>query len=177
LGPAARSDHDWRQLLADQIRQHARLWFRLAHDILRDAHVAEDVCQQALMKAWTHRDQLRDASLLRAWLARTVVNESLALLRRKRTERRVFDHVSMTEERSAMPDETLSNREAAVAALDQLAEPVRVVVALRIMEGLSGNEVKELLGCSAAQVSRLLHEGLEQLRSATNAPGATEAIP
>ena len=32
------------------------------------------------------------------------------------------------------------------------------------MEGLAGNDVKELLGCSAAEVSRQLHRGLEQLR-------------
>ena len=33
---------------------------------------------------------------------------------------------------------------------------------------MSGNEVKELLGCSASQVSRALHEGLEQLRTILN---------
>jgi DNA-directed RNA polymerase specialized sigma24 family protein len=36
------------------------------------------------------------------------------------------------------------------------------------MEGLSGNDVKELLGCSASQVSRILHEGLEHLRRLMN---------
>jgi RNA polymerase sigma-70 factor (ECF subfamily) len=163
VGPTARTDDQWRALLADQIRQHARLWFRLAFDVLRDPHVAEDVCQAALLRAWEHRDRLREPALLRAWLARTVVNESLTVLRRRQTERRALDKFPRLES-AAASDEALTTREAAIAALDALPEPIRVVVALRVMEGMSGNEVMNLLGCSASQVSRMLHEGLERLR-------------
>ena len=119
MGPAARSDAEWRHLLAGQVRQHARLWFRLAFDVLRDAHVAEDVCQQAMMKAWTNRDRLRDPSLLRAWLARTVVNESLALLRRRRVERRALDQFPRLES-SPGSDGPLEMRESIVMALEKL---------------------------------------------------------
>ena len=49
-------------------------------------------------------------------------------------------------------------------AMDRLPETARMVVALRVMHGLSGNEVKDLLGCSAGEVSRQLHRGMEQLR-------------
>ena len=55
-------------------------------------------------------------------------------------------------------------REAVVQAMDRLPETARTVVALRLMQGMSGNEVKDLLGCSASEVSRQLHAGMEQLR-------------
>jgi RNA polymerase sigma-70 factor, ECF subfamily len=164
LGLHGQSDRDWRELLAEQVRQHARLWFRLAYDVLHDAHAAEDVCQQALLRAWSNRDQLRDAGQLRAWISRTVVNESLQVLRRRRVEVRARDHHAKPEVTRELPDDPIAAREQVVMGLEALSEPVRAVVALRIMEGMSGNNVKELLGCSAAQVSRMLHEGLDQLR-------------
>jgi RNA polymerase sigma-70 factor (ECF subfamily) len=165
LGDWTQSDEQWRELLADQVRQHARLWFRLAYDILRDSHAAEDVCQQALLRGWSNRQRLREPGLLRSWLARTVINESLAMLRRGKTEKRVLDDRLRLGDSHATPDDALATREAVMIRLDELSEDVRAVVALRIMQGMSGNEVKDLLGCSASQVSRMLHEGLEQLRS------------
>jgi RNA polymerase sigma-70 factor (ECF subfamily) len=146
------------------IRQHARLWFRLAYDVLRDVHASEDVCQQAIVKVYENREQLREARQLRAWMARVVINESLLLLRKRQTERRALDHRAMTQAMVQMPDDSLLIRDQVASALSTLSEPVRVVVVLRVMEGMSGNDVKELLGYSAVQVSRLLHEGLEQLR-------------
>jgi RNA polymerase sigma-70 factor (ECF subfamily) len=164
LGLQAHSDREWRELLAEQVRGNARLWFRLAYDILHDAHAAEDVCQQALLRGWTSRDRLRDPAQLRAWIARTVVNESLQVLRRRRVEERARQHHVRRDANIDPPDEPLAAREAVVMGLSALSEPVRAVVALRVMEGMSGNDVKDLLGCSAAQVSRMLHEGLDQLR-------------
>ena len=49
-------------------------------------------------------------------------------------------------------------------ALLTLPEPTRLVVVLRTMDGLSGNEVSELLDYSPSEVSRRFHEGLERLR-------------
>ncbi len=166
MGDGTLGETQWRQLLAQQVRQHARLWFRLAFDILRDAHAAEDVCQQAMLRGWSNRHRLRDSGTLKAWLARTVINDSLAQLRRGKIEQRVLSERAKNERVAEPADAGLAMREHVLARLGELDETVQAVVALRVMEGLSGNEVKELLGCSAAQVSRLLHEGLEQLREA-----------
>src|SRR4051794_33679867 len=79
---------DWDRLLSEQIRQNGRFFFRLAHNVLRDAQLAEDVCQQALLRAWEERDRIQPGPTLKAWLARTVVNNSLQLVRRGKGERR-----------------------------------------------------------------------------------------
>ena len=55
-------------------------------------------------------------------------------------------------------------REKVLASIAELPEPVRTVVVLRLLEGLPGNQVKELLECSAVDVSRQLHQGMDMLR-------------
>ena len=154
---------EWRQLLAGQVREHSRLWFRLAFNVLRDAQAAEDVCQQALLRALTQRESIRDPRMLKSWMARTVVNESLTLLRRRGAEGRALTRQAQMAPTQTTAD-TTEDREAVMAGLATLPEDIRTVVALRVMEGVSGNEVKDLLGCSAGQVSRMLHEGLDRLR-------------
>jgi RNA polymerase sigma-70 factor (ECF subfamily) len=161
------SDGEWRQFLADQVRQSSRLWLRLAFNILRDPTLVEDACQEALLRAWDRRDQLREPKHLNAWMARSVINESFLVLRRRKSERRVLEKVSEIDPVAVQVSTTL-DREELASALEQLPEDVRTVVVLRVMDGLSGNDVKDLLGCSASQVSRLLHEGLEQLRRRMN---------
>jgi RNA polymerase sigma-70 factor, ECF subfamily len=155
----------WASLLADQIRQNGRLFFRLAFGILRNAASAEDVCQQAFSRAWENRGEIEDVAALRGWLAKVVINESLAIARRRKAEQRALCT-------RAERDRTVSSglhdgaelRESVVAALDRLPETPRLVVALRLMQGVSGNEVKEILGCSASEVPRQLYLGMEMLR-------------
>ena len=137
--------------------------YRLAFGVLRDGAAAEDVCQQALLKAWERRGSLRDAAALRAWLARVVVTESLYARRRRGIERRVLARQwQPAEADGARPSGEM--RESVLAAMEKLPEQARLVVALRLMQGLSGNEAKELLGCSSGEVSKQLHRGMDLLR-------------
>src|SRR3954447_10916209 len=174
-GDAPRAD--WDRLLSEQIRQNGRFFFRLAHNVLRDAQLAEDVCQQALLRAWEERDRIQPGPTLKAWLARTVVNNSLQLVRRGKVERKVLGHEAHVRPAAERPaGEREEAGEAVLAALHRLPEPTRLVVALRVLEGMAGNDVKELLGCSAAEVSRQLHRGLEQLRGLlADGPAASDA--
>jgi len=166
------ANSEWDRLLSEQIRQNGRFFFRLAHNVLRDAQLAEDVCQQALLRAWEERERIQSGPTLKSWLARTVVNNSLQLVRRGKVERRVLGHQAYVRpDEEGPPGTREEDREAVLAALNRLPEPTRLVVALRVLEGMAGNDVKELLGCSAAEVSRQLHRGLEQLRGMlTDAP-------
>jgi RNA polymerase sigma factor (sigma-70 family) len=179
--------------LTDLCVAERAFFLRLAWGILRDAHAAEDACQQAFVQAcaasqtWSDpatpspgcraeaaceaRPAPPDPARLRPWLAQVVVNESLQVLRRRKLERRLrgpspaLDQSGVVADESrAAPDADPFLRETVLAALEQLPEPNRLVVLLRIMEGWSGNEVKDLLGCSAAEVSRRLYRGMEQLR-------------
>jgi len=137
----------------------------LAYGILRDAHAAEDVCQQAFLRACECGPATGQSAALHAWLAKVVVNESLQLLRRKKCERSVLQNASWSRQATAQSGANPGVREQVMVALAELPETTRLVVVLRIMEGISGNEVKELLGCSASEVSRRLYLGVEELRT------------
>ncbi len=51
---------DWPALLDCHVRQQGRFYHRLAYGVLRSAEGAADVCQQAFLRAWEHRDHIRD---------------------------------------------------------------------------------------------------------------------
>ena len=141
--------------------------FRIARRILGDPALAEDVCQQAYLKALNARDSIKDADKLAGWLTRVIVNESLDALRKRKRERKAYEaHSAMAASRLSAdgPCDHPETREQVALLLERLDEPIRTVVVMRTMKGMSGIEVKRALGCSAALVSRRLHQGLDQLR-------------
>ena len=152
-------------VLASQIRQNSRLFFRLAQGILHDATAAEDVCQQAMLRACERRNELRDPAALRSWLAWVIVNEALQLVRRRKIESRVLvDAAAVSSETPVAGDSGFELREAVLAAVQDLPDTERVIIILRIMDGRSGREVVNLLGLSDSEISRRLHRGMEKLR-------------
>lgn len=159
-------------VLAWLSREHSHLFFGLAMGVLRNREEAEDVCQHAFMKLCEQWSTLRDRKAAKAWLCRVVVNESFRVLRRRQTERRILEQREGPNEGvgegmgegASNPGCLVERRDLVAHALGRLEEPTRTVVVLRQMQGLSGNEVKDLLGCSASEVSRRLHRGLEELR-------------
>ena len=93
-----------------------------------------------------------------------LLNESLQVYRRRGIERRAKNNYMARADSIVGTHDHVDLRESLHTNLAELPERTREVVVLRMIQGLGGNEVKELLGCSAAEVSRLLHQGLEQLR-------------
>jgi len=159
------SAEGWETMLVGLIRSHARTFFLLAHRIVKDTQAAEDVCQQAFLRAWERRDGIRDPLALRGWLAKVIVNEGLQICRRRKTEARTRD-LHVPEQHGGMSaHERTELRDPLYAALGELPEQTQAVVVLRLVQGMSGNEVKALLNCSASEVSRRLHQGMEHLRS------------
>lgn len=165
LGGEVRGKDRFERLLAEQFRQHGRLFFKLAYGIVRERHLAEDACQQALAKAWEFRERIEEPGRMRAWLARTVTNEALQMVRRKGTEQRVLGR--MEADGDVWPEEErLAIREMVLRGLARVPEPARTIVMLRLMREMSGKEVGRLLECGEVEVSRQLHAGMEQLRKA-----------
>jgi RNA polymerase sigma-70 factor (ECF subfamily) len=160
VGPRA----EFERLLVEQINSHARWYYCLAYRILRDAPAAEDMCQQAFMAAWERREEIQNPGALRSWLASVVIRQSLQVCRRRKLEQarvraRPWAGVGQGEAHGSFEfDDWLQN------ALAALPEMTQAVVVMRLVDQLSGNEVKEILGCSVSEVSRRLHAGMEHLR-------------
>jgi RNA polymerase sigma-70 factor (ECF subfamily) len=138
--------------------------FGVAFRILRDRTAAEDVCQHAFTKACALDGDKIDPNRAVAWLTSVVVNESLRQRRRCRVEARGMRLVAKRDAESASNEVDSSLRERIWNCLDELPETTQTVIVLRVVQGMTGNEVKEILGVSAALVSRHLHQGMDALR-------------
>jgi RNA polymerase sigma-70 factor, ECF subfamily len=153
------------------MRRYNQRLYRVARAILVDDGEAEDVMQDAYVRAYTHLGQFAGRSRFSTWLTRIAVYEALARARRGRRLVRI-EHLSQEKEQSMSadgrgPEQLAIQRdlqtvlEAAIAALP---ESFRSVLMLRDVEGLSTAETAEGLGISEALVKTRLHRAHAALR-------------
>jgi RNA polymerase sigma-70 factor (ECF subfamily) len=163
------------------VRRYDRNIFRIAQHITQNREDAEDVVQDAFLKAYENLEQFQGNSKFYTWLVRIAVNESLMKLRRRRTDRTVSLDEDIETEEDTMPREVadwapnpeqLYNRgelnEILSKTINGLPASFRTVFVLRDVEGLSTEETAEALDLSIPAVkSRLLRARL-QLRERLN---------
>jgi RNA polymerase sigma-70 factor (ECF subfamily) len=157
------------------VRKYERQIFRIAQHITQNREDAEDVMQDAFLKAYEKLDQFQGNSKFYTWLVRIAVNESLMRLRKRRTGKMVsIDEDLETEEGTVprdladwAPDPEQNYNQSELAeilrkTIQGLPQGFRVVFALRDVEGLSTEETAETLGLSVPAVkSRLLRARLQ----------------
>ncbi|MBV8205957.1 MAG: sigma-70 family RNA polymerase sigma factor [Acidobacteria bacterium] len=160
------------------IRRYDRNVFRIAQHITQNREDAEDVVQDAFLKAFQNLAGFQEQSKFYTWLVRIAVNEALMKLRRRRTGKLVsLDEDVQTEDDSVPREvadwspnpEQLYNRAELKEILDKTIQGLppgfRSVFVLRDVEGLSTEETAEALDLSIPAVkSRLLRARL-QLRN------------
>jgi RNA polymerase sigma-70 factor (ECF subfamily) len=161
------------------LRRHNRRLFRLARSLVGRDHEAEDVLQEAYLRAYIRLGDLACADALGGWLARIVANEALG---RRRAAARV---VSLEEyrARAATDQEDDADRGPAAdqpdperlaasgelrrlleAAVEALPQEFRTVFVLREVEGLSTAETAASLAIRPETVKTRLHRARRQLR-------------
>ena len=157
------------------VRKYDRQIFRIAQHITQNREDAEDVMQDAFLKAYEKLDQFQGNSKFYTWLVRIAVNESLMRLRKRRTGKMVsIDEDIETDEGSVprdladwAPDPEQNYGQAELAeilrkTIQGLPPGFRIVFVLRDVEGLSTEETAETLGLSVPAVkSRLLRARLQ----------------
>ncbi|HUY94559.1 MAG TPA: sigma-70 family RNA polymerase sigma factor [Terracidiphilus sp.] len=157
------------------VRKYERQVFRIAQHITQNREDAQDVAQDAFLKAYEKLDQFQGNSKFYTWLVRIAVNESLMRLRRRRTGRLVsMDEDVQTEEGSVPrdfadwapdPEQNYSRAELnriLRKTIKGLPPGFRVVFELRDVQGLSTEDTAEALGLSVPAVkSRLLRARLQ----------------
>jgi RNA polymerase sigma-70 factor, ECF subfamily len=154
-----------------RLAETATLAFRVAYGVLHSREDAEDVAQEAAVRAYRSFAALRNRDSFRAWLVRTAWR--LAIDRRRSERRRGLreDAVCAAAVPPRSVEEVAAARQAEVRvwqALDALPEKLRMVVVLGAIEGHGTREVAALLGIPEGTVkSRLYkarHRLLERLR-------------
>jgi RNA polymerase sigma-70 factor (ECF subfamily) len=162
----------------DLHRDHyPRLWSSVQR-ILNNPTLADDVVQEAFIKA--HRDIRRFAgqSQLGTWLYRIAINQALDAVRKKqRTDRWLsfLSPVADKENQPVVPEghvaataslglENADLRETIFAAMAELSAEHRAVVQLRLIDEMSLDETARLLRCKPGTVNSRLHYACEHLR-------------
>jgi RNA polymerase sigma-70 factor, ECF subfamily len=136
--------------------------YRFALRLCGNAHAAEDLTQETLLRAWRQRGRLRQPGALRVWLFRIVVNVWNDQLRRSRSQVASAGPLDADEPGQVQPaDRLIAGREAldrALRAMAELPPRQREVLYLSTCEGLSTAEVAEVLGINpdAAKASLAL---------------------
>src|SRR6184192_3471204 len=163
------------------VKRYDRNVFRIAQHITQNREDAEDVVQDAFLKAYSNLEQFQGQSKFYTWLVRIAVNEALMKLRRRRPERMVSLDEEVKTEEDSMPREVADwspNPEQLYSqselgdilrkSIQGLPAGFRTVFVLRDVEGLSTEETAEALDLSIPAVkSRLLRARL-QLRERLN---------
>ncbi len=155
-------EHEFEQRLADC----PTLAYRVALGVLRNPAEAEDVAQEAMLRAYRNFHRLRERDSFRAWLVRT--SWRLALDRIRAAGRREHrEQVAFAERAADAGVEAIAaSREFerhVAAALDALPEKLRIVMVLAAIEGYNTREVASLLGLPEGTVKSRMHLARKQL--------------
>jgi RNA polymerase sigma-70 factor (ECF subfamily) len=159
------------QLFELIMRRHNQRIYRAARAILRDDAEAEDVMQDAYVRAFAHLGEFEGRALFSTWLTRIAVHEALA---RSRKGRRFKSIDEPTSEAQSMPTGPRFNPEQQASdgevravlenAIDALPDEFRAVFVLRAIEEMTGAETAECLGIPEETVKTRLFRARARLQ-------------
>ncbi|MGH3168194.1 MAG: SigE family RNA polymerase sigma factor [Trebonia sp.] len=134
---------------------------KVAYLLCGDWHLAHDLVQETLVKAYRYWPRVRQADSPDAYVRRILVNE---VRRRRRHER--AESVARFTVTPAVPDmaDDIARRDRVLRALLDLPLQQRATVVLRYLEGMSQAETAALLGCSEGTVKSQSSRALARLR-------------
>ena len=140
----------------------------VARLILRDAELAEDAAQDALIRCWRDLPSLRDANAFDAWLNRLLVRAVQEQYRQQRRHRASITFIHLEPGRPDATDE-IATREQLARGFERLTLEHRSVLVLRLYLGLSLEEAATALGIPAGTAKSRLHYATQAMRDALEA--------
>ena len=170
-----------RQEFEQQALAHTDALFGAAYRLTRNPRDAEDLVQDALLRAYRFWDSFQQDSNCKAWLLRIVTNTFINEYQRRKRSREVLDaataeqdttdgvlvHVAAHDKQS--PEGALLDRSVSddvQRALEQLPDDFRTAVILCDMQGLSYKEIAEIMQCPVGTVMSRLFRGRKLLAAA-----------
>lgn len=142
---------------AGLVRRHGAAAYRVAFRLLGSDADAQDAVQDAFVQAWRSLARFRGESSVSTWLYRIVTNRCLNLIAARRPTGAVDAALASP---AGQPPELVESRErfaAVVAGVSALPGDQRAALVLRDFEGLSYEEIGQVLGVSVAAVKGRLH--------------------
>lgn len=157
-------DDDLAREFEARLAESSALAIRVAYSVIRHQQDAEDIAQQALVRAHRHFSRLRDRDRFRAWLVRTTWRLALDWRRAHRRRSAREQWLAPAPVGNAETDALAADRAARLwAAIDDLPGRLRLVLVLAAIEGHTMSEVAALAGLPAGTVKSRLHEAKRRL--------------
>lgn len=171
----AASEMSWDEI----VRTYGDRVYKLAFRLSGNKHDAEDITQEVFIRVFKSLDRYEPGSFT-GWLHRITTNVFLDMVRRRSRVRinPIGDDAAQTASNEPTPEQTLQDAELdpdLQAALDDLAPEFRAAVVLCDVEGLTYDEISEVLGVKVGTVRSRIHRGRRHLRVAFDARRAARA--
>jgi RNA polymerase sigma-70 factor (ECF subfamily) len=142
--------------------------FAVAMRFVKDTMEAEDIVQEAFIKAFTKLHQYKAEVTFGAWLKRIVINKSIDLLKSKKQHLLELDEVHLKVVDSSYENEWLVDDriilEDVKKAIDKLPDKYQYVVILYLIEGYDHQEIAEILNITEVASRTQLSRGKAQLK-------------
>jgi RNA polymerase sigma-70 factor (ECF subfamily) len=152
---------------------------RLISRMVRDVDLVQDIAQESLIRAYRALPQFRGESAFYTWLYRIAVNTAKKALVEKKRDPLVLESALVSadegEEPSRLenelsdaetPEAVLASKEIAAtvnAAIDALSEDLRQAIVLREIEGLSYEEIADVMNCPIGTVRSRIFRAREAI--------------
>lgn len=138
--------------------------YRYAVWLNRDPGIAEDVVQEALLRAWKSLDSLRDDSSAKQWVLTIVRRENARYFERKRLETVDVDNLTPAQSLKIAEGED-TDTEDMRRALFELPDDYREPLVLQVLLGYTTDEIAALMGIKAGAVLTRLHRARHKLKA------------
>jgi RNA polymerase sigma-70 factor, ECF subfamily len=148
-----------KQFFTQEVKQAERSLYRIARSYLPTDADAADAVQEALVRAWTHRDTLREPKYFHTWLTRIVINACKDELKKRR---RAHTAAAMPGLAENAPTETGDELR---GMLEALGPRYRVPLALFYLDGYTIGEISKLLTLPQGTVKNRLFRAKQKLRT------------
>lgn len=160
-------------LETEKYRLRVRRYIRY---LVRDAGEAEDLTQETLLRAFLHQADLQDPQALEGWIYRIATRVCLDRLRqRKRTSGHLIDvpadELPIVDCRQPSPFAVIQRSEMSDCVhryLRELKDAYKAVILLHDADGLTAEEIAEVLELPLTTVKMRLHRGRQRLKAALN---------
>jgi len=148
--------------------QYCNGMYIVAKRFLKDANDAEDIVQEAFIKAFTKLDQYKAEVTFGAWLKRIVINKSIDFLKSKKQQLIELNEVHLKVIDTANDDKWLVDDAITLSqvkeAIGKLPEKYQYVVMLYLIEGYDHQEISEILNITEVASRTQLSRGKAKLQ-------------
>lgn len=136
--------------------------FSVALSVIRNSSQAEDIVQEAFIKAYKNLHSFRGDAAFSTWLMRIVVNESIKVIRKNKTKRESEVELKQTEDFTALNEslEQLKKQEQKKVidlVFDKMPEREAMVLQLFYLHDYSINEMEQVLDQNAGNIKVILY--------------------